>query len=181
MPILWSEINGGYEPIGLAAAADAPMEGMSAVPGGRSWVVPFRSNQRQEYVLVSGLDVSINVSGLAIVGGLRVLQHKDEIVVGSQRMFFSNEATPVVEAYTHDATQRRPQCPVCRAQIQDGDQIVRCPGCTRLYHQITATDHSPEKFCWTYVPRCRFCEHPTSLSGDLAWRPDAAAVMERLD
>ncbi len=135
-------------------------------------IVAFSNDTRPAHALLAPASVAVRVNGSLVVGGLRVLQHKDEIRIGSQQLFFSAESVPVAEEYRHEGSGRRPRCPVCRAAVQDGQTVVRCPGCSRLYHQIEATGDSPEKPCWTYSPSCRFCEHPTSMSGETAWRPE---------
>ena len=89
--------------------------------------------------LIAGGEVSIYVNGSAVIGGIHVLRHKDELVVDGARAYFSAESTPVVEVYQHDGSRRRPRCPICRGEIQDGQSIVRCPGCSRISHQIAAT------------------------------------------
>jgi hypothetical protein len=135
-------------------------------------LVPYRQGTRVRHALMAAALAAIRVNGSPVIGGLRVLNDQDEIRIGSQRMFFSAESTPVVEIYQQQTSGRRPRCPVCRAEIQDGQSVVRCPGCSRFHHQIDATDAAAAKPCWTYAPTCRFCEHPTSMSGEPTWRPD---------
>ncbi len=135
-------------------------------------VVPFDDGGKPGHVLVAKPRGLVRVNGMPVIGGLRALGHKDELIVGSRRMFFSSESVPVVEVYEHDRQGRRPRCPVCRAAVEDGQTVVRCPGCSRVYHQIAAADDTPEKPCWTYSPSCRFCDHPTTLSGEPTWRPE---------
>jgi hypothetical protein len=106
-----------------------------------------------------------------VLGGLRVLEHKDEILVGSARLFFSAESAPVVVAFHLEAGAKAPTCPVCRGPLKDGDQAVRCPGCSRWYHQLDAVEGRPAKHCWTYAETC-LCQHPRTLSGELLWRPE---------
>lgn len=174
MGTLWSHTDDGYVPVPLPAAFDATVGGVRA-PSGTDvgfCVVPFRDGTRPSYALIVTADVHVRVNGQVVVGRLHILQHQDELVVGSQQIFFSAESTPVVEIYRHDDSGRRPRCPVCRAEIQDGQAVVRCPGCSRLFHQLEATETKPAKPCWTYSPACRFCEHPTSMSGEPTWRPD---------
>jgi hypothetical protein len=118
-----------------------------------------------------GIDARVN--GEAILGGLRVLGHKDEILLGTARFAFSTEATPKLEIFHNEPAMRSPSCPVCRGPIQDGQTAVRCPGCGRCYHQITAADSEPARPCWTYAPTCRFCEHPTALTGAALWQPES--------
>jgi len=175
MATIWKETQHGFEARPLPAGAGGTEIGLrvlfaDALPDLR--VMPFRDRNRQGHALVAGENVVVRVNGAAMVSGLRVLDHKDEIAIGRQRVYFSAESAPIVETYQHDGSRRRPRCPICRAELQDGHSIVRCPGCSRIYHQIAAAGEAPEKPCWTYSPECRFCGHPTSLSGEPTWRPD---------
>jgi hypothetical protein len=175
MAMIWRESNDGYVGEPLRMDGDAGVAIVAARVGGTSRgfrIAQFRDGTTTRHALVAGSDVPIRVNGQAIAGGFRVMHHKDELVMGAERMFFSAESTPVVEAYRHDESRRRPRCAVCRAEVLDGQSVVRCPGCSRVYHQIAASDDAPEKPCWTYAPKCRFCEHPTSLSGEPSWRPE---------
>jgi hypothetical protein len=106
------------------------------------------------------------VNGEPVLGGLRLLGHRDEILVEDARLFFSLELTPEVTVFRLVAGERAPTCPVCRGPVKDENEAVRCPGCGRWFHQAAA------RSCWTYAPACRFCDHPTPLTGAAAWRPE---------
>src|SRR5262245_41644492 len=110
--------------------------------------------------------VRARVNGEPVLGGLRLLEHRDEVLIGATRLVFSGEATPAVTTLRLGEGERVPVCPVCRGPVRDGTAAVQCPGCGRWSHQLDA------KPCWTYAPACRFCGHPTSLDGEAAWRPD---------
>jgi hypothetical protein len=112
------------------------------------------------------------VNGQPVLGGLRVLDRKDEIVIAGARLFFSAESTPQVVPFRTPAGTRPPTCPVCRGPIKDDMQAVQCPGCGRWFHQLDAAEGQKEKPCWTYAPTCRFCAHPTSFAADAAWAPE---------
>lgn len=116
--------------------------------------------------------VRVRVNGEAILGGMKRLEHRDEILVGPTRLFFSTETTPLVTRFRLGPDARPPICPVCRGPVRDGLQAVECPGCGRWFHQLEATDDRPAKPCWTYAPSCRFCNHPTSFEASAAWRPE---------
>lgn len=117
-----------------------------------------------------GLPVRVN--GQPVLGGLRVLDHRDEILVGPRRFFFSAESTPVRVLFRLDEGQRPPTCPVCRGVLHEGDQAVCCPGCDRWYHQVEAEPGRRARPCWTYAESCRFCNHPTALTANAGWRPE---------
>jgi hypothetical protein len=123
--------------------------------------------------------VVARVNGRPALGGLRVLEHKDEVILGRSRFLFSAESTPVVAGFRREEGARSPTCPLCRGPIRDDDRAVRCPGCGRWFHQIDAIEGRPAKLCWTYVPTCRFCNHPTALGGEAGWRPEAEGQDER--
>jgi hypothetical protein len=114
----------------------------------------------------------VRVNGLPIAGGLHILEHRDEILVRGERFYFSSESRPIVTVFHLEEGARRPTCPICRGALRDGEQAVRCPGCSRWFHQTEAAEGKRGRTCWTYAPTCRFCQHPTSLTGELAWRPE---------
>ena len=166
MATLWKNTEAGYE-----ATQVGGEDVYSELPAaGR--ITEYCGGNRPEHVFMSDVAVNARVNGAAVIGGFRVLQHKDEIVIDGQQMFYSAESKPEVEIYQHEGTLRRPRCPICRAKFEDGESVVRCPGCARMYHLSEATKKTAEKPCWTFSPTCRFCEHPTSMSGEPSWRPD---------
>ena len=116
--------------------------------------------------------VTVRVNGHPVPGGFRVLEHRDEILIGSLRVFYSAESIPESTVFRLGAEARRPTCPLCRGPVQDGDQAVQCPGCGRWFHQREGSEEQRAKTCWTYSPTCRFCDHPTALSGEPVWRPE---------
>jgi hypothetical protein len=116
--------------------------------------------------------VWVRVNGLPVLGGLRRLSHKDEVLLTSTRYYFSLESTPTVGAFQAPAGSRAPICPICRGPIRDGALAVQCPGCGRWFHQSAAETDRPAKPCWTYASSCRFCNHPTPFAAEAAWRPD---------
>jgi hypothetical protein len=106
-----------------------------------------------------------------LLGGLKVLGHRDEILVGGELFCYSAQSRPVVIEFTLAEGGRRPRCGVCRMEIEDGQAAVACPQCGRVYHQIDAAGEQAAKQCWTYLPTC-LCGHSTALGEDGAWRPD---------
>jgi hypothetical protein len=116
--------------------------------------------------------VWVRVNGEPVLGGLRLLLHKDEVCAEDARLFFSAESAPAVVPFQAPAGGRVPTCPVCRGPIREGSPAVRCPGCGRWFHQGEAGAGRPAKPCWTYAPSCRFCDHPTSFAAEATWRPD---------
>jgi hypothetical protein len=123
-------------------------------------------------LLMAGPGVWVRVNGLPLLGGARVLDHKDEILLKEGRLYFSLETTPTLTTFHLSEGDRPPTCPVCRGPIKDGAAAVQCPGCGRWFHQTEAAEGRPAKPCWTYAPTCRFCSHPTAFAAEAAWRPD---------
>ena len=109
--------------------------------------------------------VRVRVNGEPVPGGVRVLDHRDEILVGGDRLLFSAQTAPLVTAFASEPDQRLPVCAVCRGPVREGMRAVACPGCGRWFHQLD------DKPCWTYAPTCRFCQHPTPLDEAATWRP----------
>ena len=135
-------------------------------------IVPFRDGRRPGFALITKAAATVLVNGTPVAGNLRRLRHKDELLTGSQRMFFSAETQPSIETYEPAETSRPIRCPVCRGELRPGDSIVRCPGCQRAYHQAADVGEATAKCCWTYAAECRFCQHATSMSGRPSWRPE---------
>ena len=162
MSSLWRQSPGGaWEAAALAAEPGPPYRLAPDVA-----LVGFGRGADGGVALLARSGAAVRVNGLAILGGLRLLDHQDEILIGRQRFFFSTESTPQVATFRHEGEGRRPSCPICRGPLGDGDSAVQCPGCGRWYHQVAARP------CFTYAPQCRFCRHPTALTGAAIWRPE---------
>lgn len=129
-------------------------------------LVRFGTGRDGGTALLADPGTLLRVNGQRIWGGLHVLQHKDEMQVGTDRYWYSAEMQPHVTQFEKGADTDTRKCPLCRVPIEAGDLVVCCPGCGRSYHQSDA------KQCWTYREQCKFCGHPTALTGEPAWRPD---------
>ncbi len=178
MPTLFEETSAGFVTRPIEPAAGTAIDGGLNADGipQKCRVALLGSGSIRSYAVLHGIGVCVRVNGLPIMGGIRILEHRDEIVVGSSRTFFSAESTPSVEIYRHTDAGRRPKCPVCRNAVMDDQSVVRCPGCNRIFHQIEETESSPKKHCWTYSNECKFCGHPTQMSGEPVWRPVAEGI-----
>ena len=135
-------------------------------------IMPFSEHGRLNHVLLVTQDLVARVNGQPVVGFLHQLRHKDEISIDSQQFVFSAESTPEVVVYHQEEPGKSLRCPVCRGPILDGQDVVHCPGCQRIYHEIGAASTGAGKPCWTYRANCTFCGHGTSLSEDASWRPE---------
>jgi hypothetical protein len=133
---------------------------------------PLSQGAERGALLLVRSGVWVRVNGQPVLGGMRVLDHKDEILAGSTRFYLSLETTPTVVLYQVPPGGRAPTCPICRGPIREGTPAVQCPGCGRWFHQVDAAEDRPAKPCWTYAPTCRFCAHPTSFAAEAAWRPE---------
>jgi hypothetical protein len=140
--------------------------------GGAVRLARFGTGPDAGVALLARPEAEVRINGLPILGGLAILQHRDELLIGGRRFCFSAESTPLVTRFHLSEGARRPACPVCRGALQDEEEAVQCPGCGRWFHQIEASEGKRARACWTYAATCRFCRHPTSLNGDTAWRPE---------
>ena len=138
-------------------------------------VISFGAAAERQAALVVRPGVPARVNGRHLVGGLRVLDHQDEIRVRGESFFYSSETRPAVVPFRLGRGGSRPRCPRCRLELRDGEPSVCCPGCGRWYHEIPQREDVPAKPCFTYEGRCRLCSHPTALSGETLWRPEEAA------
>jgi hypothetical protein len=169
MSCVWQEVAEGWRPIPLPAGkvlrgADLGLDGFA--------LYPVVQGAERGALLMAAPGSWVRVNGQPILGGARVLDHKDEILVTGGRLFFSLETTPTVVPFRIPEGTRAPTCPICRGPIKDGMAAVQCPGCARWFHQMEAAEGRPAKPCWTYAPTCRFCSHPTPFAAEAAWRPD---------
>jgi hypothetical protein len=163
----------------VAVGSETPVRGDGLhAPG----IELFRYGQDSErgVGLLVRSDLKVFVNGHSVIGGLRVLEHKDEILVATpdagskfQRLYYSSEATPTISVYRKVAGTRAVSCPVCRGAMKDGDTAVQCPNCARWFHQVEPVDGKPGRRCWTFAERCRICNvQPTALSGGPVWTPE---------
>src|SRR4051812_6202784 len=116
MSSLWREASGGgWEPL--------PSDSLERDhPSIR--LVRFGSGTDSGVALLVKPGLSVRINGLPIAGGLRVLQHRDEVLLGRHRYYFSAESTPTLVVFHLREGDRRPTCPVCRGPIKDGEQTV---------------------------------------------------------
>ncbi len=177
MSSVWREVRDGeWQPLALPETRGGAFPAVE-INGLR--FLRFGSGAEQAAAILSPSGVVARVNGRPILGGMRVLEHRDEVTVGRSRLFYSAESTPLVIVYQPAEGTRLPTCPLCRGPIRAGDSAVQCPGCGRWFHQLATADGKPAKNCWTYAPTCRFCNHPTALGGNAGWRPEREDAYER--
>ena len=155
-----------------AAWQETPLASDQELADGDIHVVRFAEGADGGVALLVRAGVHVRINGLPVLGGIALLQHRDEILINAERFYFSAEARPVVTTFQLGTGSRRPTCPVCRGALSNGDQAVGCPGCGRWFHQLEASEGRIARTCWTYAATCRFCQHPTSFGEESAWRPD---------
>lgn len=130
-----------------------------------AWLLRGGDARRESWVLIG--DESIRVNGTALAGGIRALEHRDEIrVEGEQPIFFSTECPPKVEPFP--GAERPARCPRCRLVLEVGQPAVRCTRCLVWSHE---TADLP---CWSYAAAesCAAChEQPNTLENRLTWVP----------
>lgn len=165
MGCIWRERSGGtWEPRSL------PVQGvLSLEEAGLAGTAILLSARNTALLVRPGVRARVN--GEPVLGGLRLLEHRDEILLGPVRLYFSAQTAPVRVAFHLRDGERPPVCPLCRGPVREGMQAVQCPGCSRWFHQLDATAEAAARPCWTYAPTCRFCNHPTPFDADAAWRP----------
>jgi hypothetical protein len=170
MSTVWQEADANrWQP--LAVPVGRPLEGGELqVPGIR--LVRFGRGSDQGVALLAPAELRVLVNGQPVLGGFRLLEHRDECLVGRTRFFFSSESAPAVVVFRVAPGARPCTCPVCRGVIKDGDTAVQCPGCARWFHQLEPVEGKGARRCWTFADKCRICSHPTSLSGEPVWRPE---------
>ena len=166
MSSLWRPApDAGWQPVSLASREFDFL-------GGEARLVLFGQGAEGGAALLVRPGAHVRVNGLPVAGGLRILEHRDEVLVGGHLWYFSAESRPVCTVFQLPEGQRRPTCPVCRGPVREGEQAVQCPGCGRWFHQLAAAEGQRARNCWTYAATSRFCKHPTSLSGEPVWRPE---------
>jgi hypothetical protein len=165
MSTLWRECDGTrWEPLAVAEAAPLDEAGIR--------IFRFGQGADKGVGLLTRPGTRVLVNGQPVLGGFRVLEHRDEILAGHKRFYFSSESTPQVVVFRPLPGARPCTCPQCRGLIKDGDAAVQCPNCSRWFHQIEPGDGRSARRCWTFTDKCRICNHPTSLSGEPVWRPE---------
>ena len=173
MAILWFSVNGELVaqrmapgtfaltgPAGQPAQVQEPL----APPAAPALLLGWADASQETWVCLEGNEQDVRINGEQLPLGLRVLRHKDEILIAAQRLFFSTERLARVESFTGAAPADR--CPRCTQPIPAGGAAVQCPACGGWHHQ------SADLPCWTYTAHCALCDQPTALNADYGWTPE---------
>lgn len=116
------------------------------------------------WLLIAPLHEPIAVNGLPLIGGVRLLDDRDEIrLPDGWSCFFSDEEPARMDPMP--AAEKPMNCPRCRQAIAPGSPAVRCPSCGIWHHQQEGLE------CWTYSAACALCPQPTALNGGYRWTP----------
>lgn len=152
----------------LKAVSRSPDVSSDASIGAASAGTASAAGNSNCWVLFPAARANVQVNGLPVLTGLRVLNDRDEIRLGSAWVFFSTERLPRVETFTGSATPVScPRC-CCPIEIENGvpPSVVRCPGCDTLHHE------KPDRNCWTHGEKCSICPQPTDLTAGYRWMPE---------
>jgi hypothetical protein len=130
-------------------------------------VVPFEENGRQQAVVVTPAAAleTILINGYRPLG-VAFLRERDEIVVGSELLYFSTGGAVIRTPFPEDEAETR--CSRCKCVLQRGDLALGCP-CGSWFHDgALAESHEKPRYCATYEPACGGCERRWD---ELDWRP----------
>lgn len=180
MPVIWQEQpEMGWAPLTLDGDRYTLTEGGLALredsgngdPAGvHAPLLQRGGGPGPPWVILAAAGCGVRVNGVPLVLGLRVLDHRDEILLPAAtpgepcRFYFSTERLARVEPFP--APNGPATCARCKQPINPGDPAVQCPSCGVWHHQS-------EKWpCWTYSDRCARCDTPTDLDGDYRWTPE---------
>jgi hypothetical protein len=154
-----ASLEGGRHALwGDTEASLRPRRATPADDGSRPLILRMPDSPGDEcWVVIHTPGDALRLNGTALVTGIRVLSHRDELRLArvAGRAFFSLEGLAGVAAF-------------------DGAEGSRCPRCVRCPQpRCGVWHHESEEFgCWTYSPTCSFCDQPTELEGGFRWTPD---------
>ena len=129
-------------------------------------VILLQADQLGAKWTLSSRPGSCRVNGAVIATGLKILAHKDEIMIANSasRLLYSDEVIAVITVYYGQPKQ----CPRCTLDITNGSPIVVCPNCRVAYHQ----DAAIPRMCFTYAAECMICHGSTALDAGYTWPPE---------
>ncbi len=172
MATLWRFENDCWSPLPLAR--DVVLDAVNF--GQAGWRLVALAD-KPGFALLTQPRLPVRVNGEPMATVL-VLEHRDEIRIEGQCWCYSQHSRPQISVFHAEPGHRPLKCALCSYPFAEGDTVVACPGCGRLYHQLDATSDRDAKHCYTYAPLCRFCQHPTDLSGSGGWQPELDLVTE---
>jgi hypothetical protein len=181
MPYLWLDDRDGFAALALTEtlySIVAPMNGSGSLmvsAGLRSdrsavlaRVTPNGSAVRWAVVSKGG---GLEVNGVPLPSGIRVLRDRDAVRFDSEQLaFFSAETAPQIEPFPGNEPV---SCARCYSLIQPGDNAVCCPLCNVWHHQISGAEGEQHWECWTHHATCGQCQRqPTDSQAGPTWTPE---------
>jgi hypothetical protein len=166
-PVGWAVLPLSGAAVSLAQWPPRVMASDSVVrSAGDVLLVRHGAGAARRWVLLASQDGAVRVNGAPVIGGVRVVEDRDEIWMrGEKPVFFSAEELARVEPFPAEASAKF--CARCKLEVQAGSPAVRCPACSVWYHQ---SDDYP---CWVYARTCALCDQPTDLAAGFRWTPEA--------
>jgi hypothetical protein len=164
--------NGGY--VALRLTGDPLLltnQGVQVLPECRQKLPPratllSRAGANQYVVMGTSDEATLAVNGY-LIPTLRVLRHKDEILVENARYYFSAESPVEVREWSEAAPGEAVLCARCHARLRGGDLVAACPSCGAVCHE------SEDLACLSYEPECPRCGAAISMdSAKFSWTPE---------
>lgn len=162
---VWTVLPLDHRAVDVSVSPPRALDETGSVgPDTRAVVAYTADGDAGAWVLVDIAGNDVRVNGFPPVGGLRVLQDRDEIRVHPLRaLFFAAVSRPCVEEFI--GGDEAINCALCCKPMEARQLAVRCPLCHLWFHQ------SAESRCWEYRPACS-CGQPTALDGSYQWVPE---------
>jgi len=162
----WAVLPLAGEAVSLAAPLPRVVAaGREAVGAEAVVLLRHGDGAARRWLLLAGKEGAVRVNGLPLVGGLRLVEDRDEIWPrGEAPLFFSTEELARVEPFPPQEGAKF--CARCKLEVEAESPAVRCPDCSVWYHQTEAYP------CWTYGPTCALCDQPTNLTAGYRWTPE---------
>jgi hypothetical protein len=118
----------------------------------------------ERWVLAVPPGCEVRINGVPVLGGVRMLRHRDLIFAGGKTFWFSTERLARVERFA--GAEGAIYCGRCKRELEVDQDVVRCPGCVTLFHE------SGTRPCWSYREAgCAYCGYPATLDGQFQWTP----------
>ena len=155
--------SAGIDVAGLLASRAAAAADGAAYPHSDR-LIRVDAAEAKSWAIIASPTSGLRVNGRTPPAGLCVLDDRDEIRGGAEKLFFSTETLAAVEPFP--GSDRPVFCGRCRQSIEVGSPAVCCPGCGISYNE------SAELPCWTYSEKCTFCGQATALDAGFSWTPE---------
>ena len=142
-----------------AGAADQGLHFL--IPGNGTPGVQIADRPQGDYlaalIMIGGRWIILTPHGDGVVQvnqapiiGLKVLDHRDYILIGSLRLQFIAEVIEVLPGAS-PLVRDEHRCPGCKRRFQAGDQVIYCPRCELAHHYGAGAGHAD---CWRELKRC---------------------------